>query len=95
MERIKDRLKMAVESGKMTREEAGEKYEEMEKEYDARSSQKEGKEQPKRLTRRDYAEAQAKMQKMVDDGEITEEQMNQRLAQMRRAIGEQNRGKRE
>jgi hypothetical protein len=94
MERIGERLKMAVESGAMTRVEAGEKYAEIEKEYDARSSSKDG-EKTKVLTRRDYAEAQAKMQEMVDKGEITEDQMRQRLAGMRKMLGEQNRGKRE
>ena len=94
MERIGERVKMAVESGAMTREEAGEKYAEMEKEYDARSSAKADAPQ-KRLTRRDYAEAQAKMQEMVDKGDITEEQMKQRLEQLRKMIGEQSRGKRE
>ena len=80
MERIGERLKAAVESGKMTRAEAREKFNEMEKEYDPRSSSKDG-EKTKVLTRRDYAEAQAKMQKMVDNGEITEEDMNKRLAE--------------
>ena len=94
MERIGERLKAAVESGKMTRAEAREKFNEMEKEYDPRSSSKDG-EKTKVLTRRDYAEAQAKMQKMVDNGEITEEDMNKRLAEMRSAIAEQNGRKRE
>jgi hypothetical protein len=85
MERIGERLKMAVESGDMTREEAGEKYSEMEKAYDARSSSKDAGES-RSITRQDYASAQAKMQGMVDKGEITEDQMNERLAVMRRMI---------
>jgi hypothetical protein len=87
MERIGERLKMAVQGGDMTREEAGKKYAEMEKEYDARSSSKDAGES-RRVTREDYAAAHAQMQAMVDKGEITEEQMNERLAEMRRMMGE-------
>jgi len=44
-------------------------------------------EKPRTVTRQDYAEAEAKMEKMVQDGEITAEQMQQRLAGMRKMIG--------
>jgi hypothetical protein len=40
--------------------------------------------------RRDYADAQASMQKMVDAGKITEEQMQQRLDRMKVAITAQS-----
>jgi sigma54-dependent transcription regulator len=40
----------------------------------------------KTITREDYAAAQAKMQAMVDKGEITEDQMNARLNRMRKMI---------
>ena len=39
------------------------------------------------ITRQDYAQAQATMQKMVDAGEITKEQMDARLVEMRKMIG--------
>jgi cell division protein FtsB len=41
----------------------------------------------KSITREDYAAAQAKMQAMVDKGEITQAQMDERLMGMRRMIG--------
>ena len=40
------------------------------------------------ITRQDYADAQASMQKMVDAGEITKEQMDGRLARMRKMFGQ-------
>ena len=39
------------------------------------------------VTRQDYAEAEAKMEKMVQAGEITAEQMRERLGEMRRMMG--------
>ena len=39
------------------------------------------------ITRQDYAQAQATMQKMVDAGEITKDQMDARLGEMRKMIG--------
>lgn len=86
MERIGGRLKMAVENGDMTREEAGKKYAELEQEYDAKSPAK--KEREVRWTRADYAAAQKEMQEMVDKGEITQEQMDQRLSEMRKMMGD-------
>jgi len=41
----------------------------------------------KTITREDYAAAQAEMQAMVDKGEITQAQMDERLMGMRRTIG--------
>jgi polyhydroxyalkanoate synthesis regulator phasin len=75
------RLKTAVESGKMTREEAGEVYGVM--------MDKAGSGKTKQMTRKDYAEAEAKMKKMVAAGEITQEQMTIRLNEMREAIARQ------
>ena len=77
------RLKMAVENGDMTREEAGKKYAELEREYDAKNERA-----ARRVTRADYAAAQKQMQEMVDKGEITQEQMNQRLSEMRKMMGD-------
>ena len=49
-----------------------------------------GDEDEQDAARRDYADAQASMQKMVDAGEITEEQMQQRLDRMKVAITAQS-----
>ena len=40
------------------------------------------------FTKKDYREALAKMQEMVNAGEITREQMQQRLDRMKKAMGE-------
>ena len=58
----------------------------MEKAYDGRSSSKDAGES-RRITRADYAAAQTKMQAMVDKGEMTQAQMDERLGAMRRMIG--------
>jgi polyhydroxyalkanoate synthesis regulator phasin len=43
----------------------------------------------KGITRKDYAQAQAKLKWMVAEGEITEQQMREKLGEMRLMIGKQ------
>ena len=82
--KIRARLDAGIESGRITEDQAVEIY--IERMEEQGSGEK--KETPRRtVTRQDYAEAQAKMQKMVETGEITAEQMRERLAAMRKMIG--------
>ncbi|MDE0959075.1 MAG: hypothetical protein OSB12_10625, partial [Planctomycetota bacterium] len=90
-ELIRARLEKGIEAGKITEDQAVEIYIEMMEEGQQDSEEQgsgEKKEtRQKAVTRQDYAEAQAKMEKMVEAGEITAEQMQQRLAGMRKLIG--------
>jgi polyhydroxyalkanoate synthesis regulator phasin len=78
--RVYARLAMGLESNKLSESEAiailGER---------AKAIYEEEQGQPS-ITRKDYADAQAVMQKMVDAGEITQEQMDARLIEMRKMI---------
>ena len=90
--KIRARLDAGIESGRITEDQAVEIYIEMREEEGQRDSeQKEAGEEKdssqRRVTRQDYADAQAKMEKMVEAGEITREQMRKRLAGMRKMIG--------
>ena len=88
---IRARLEEGIAAGKITEDQAVEIYIEM-MEEGQQDSEEQGsgvkKETRQRsVTRQDYAEAQAKMEKMVEAGEITAEQMRERLAGMRKMIG--------
>jgi hypothetical protein len=79
LSKFKERMIAAIEDGTMTETEVDDvwaAYKKMNFEDD----------EPQ-FTRQDYAEAQAKMQKMVDAGEITRAQMKTRLGEMRSMIG--------
>jgi len=76
----KDRLDAAVKSGMMSAEEARDLWgTHMERDGQGEKS----------ITRKDYAQAEAKMKKMVAAGEITAQQMKKRLGEMRLMIGKQ------
>jgi thermostable 8-oxoguanine DNA glycosylase len=79
--RVYARLAMGLENKKLSESEAITILDERTK---AIYEQKQG--QPE-ITRKDYADAQAAMQKMVDAGEMSKEQMDARLIQMRQMIG--------
>jgi polyhydroxyalkanoate synthesis regulator phasin len=80
--RVYARLAMGLESGRLSVDEALAILEE-------RSiAIHEGEQGQPSITRQDYANAQTAMQKMVDAGEITKEQMGARLARMRKMIGQ-------
>jgi len=78
--RIYKRLAMGVESEKLSVNEALAILEERAIEIYG------GVQDKRRAARQEYADAQAAMQKMVDAGEITEDQMNARLKRMREMI---------
>jgi len=78
------RMNAAVEEGTMTVEEVKEVWTVYKKMTD------DGKEE--QITRQDYANAQAKMQQMVDKGEITQAQMDAKLVEMRMMIGKSKSG---
>ncbi|MEC9477251.1 MAG: hypothetical protein VX764_09455 [Planctomycetota bacterium] len=88
---IRARLEEGIAAGKITEDQAVEIYIEMMEEGQQDSDEKQAgdeKEPPQRtFTRQQYADAQARMEKMVEAGEITAEQMKQRLGEMRKRIG--------
>jgi ABC-type sugar transport system ATPase subunit len=79
--RVYARLAMGLEGGKLSVTEALAILSERSKAIYEGEQDKPG------ITRQDYADAQSEMQKMVDAGEITKEQMDARLARMRKMIG--------
>ena len=82
-EGIKRRIEAGVKSGKMTREEADAKYEEIKKAMGGYS---------KRVGREDYSEAACEIREAVAAGKITKEQGREKLAAIRKQIGEKKEG---
>jgi len=82
-EGIKRRIEAAVESGQMTREEADAKYKEIRLRMAGQADRS-----AKTISREDYAAAAEKIRKAIAEGKITEEQGRERLAAMRKMIGE-------
>jgi len=83
------KIRMAIANGEMTEEEGKLKYaatvQRVKKRMAGRGNDADGK---RTFTKKDYREALAKMQEMVNAGEITREQMQQRLDRMKKAMGE-------
>ena len=75
---FKERINAAVKRGAMSSEEVRQVW---------GIHKRISKQTSKTITREDYAAAQAEMQAMVDKGEITQAQMDERLMGMRRTIG--------
>jgi thermostable 8-oxoguanine DNA glycosylase len=80
------KMQKMVEDGEITAEQMQQRLAGMRKMM-GRPSEKEETSQ-RTVTRQQYAEAEAKMEQMVKDGKITAEQMQQRLASMRKLIGD-------
>ena len=76
-------IRAAVSNGEMTPEEGREKYAAAEE----RIKQRMGGDNSKTMTKEDYAQGVAKMNRMVKAGEITREQMEARLNRMKKAMG--------
>ena len=76
-------IRAAVSNGEMTPEEGREKYAAAEE----RIKQRMGGDNSKTMTKEDYAQSVAKMNRMVKAGEITREQMEARLNRMKKAMG--------
>ena len=76
-------LRAAVSNGEMTPEEGKAKYAAAEE----RIKQRMGGDNSKTMTKEDYAQGVAKMNRMVKAGEITREQMEARLNRMKKAMG--------
>jgi len=76
-------LRAAVSNGEMTPEEGKAKYAAAEE----RIKQRMGSNKSKTMTKEDYAQGVAKMNRMVKAGEITGEQMEARLNRMKKAMG--------
>ena len=75
---LKERMNAAVKNGVMTKEDVLQIWS-MHKTMSEQAS--------KVLTRADYAQAQAKMQAMVEAGKLTQAQMTEKLSAMRKMIG--------
>ena len=76
-------IRAAVSNGEMTPEEGKAKYAAAEE----RIKQRMGSNKSKTMTKEDYAQGVAKMNRMVKAGEITREQMEARLNRMKKAMG--------
>jgi len=76
-------IRAAVSNGEMTPEEGKAKYAAAEE----RIKQRMGSNKSKTMTKEDYAQGVAKMNRMVKAGEITGEQMEARLNRMKKAMG--------
>ena len=86
IERIHERLLMGIESGRVTAEQALQILEERTTAV-YENGVAEVKEQTRaRMTKADYDEAVSKMLRMVKSGEITREQMEQRLTRMKEMV---------
>ncbi|MBL7188128.1 MAG: hypothetical protein ISS70_17535 [Phycisphaerae bacterium] len=86
------RIKAAVEAGKMTREEAREKLAGFRRRMEMIEQAERGE---KRISREDYARAEADLKKLVAEDKISEEDAKARLNGLRKIIAEQGeRGKR-
>ncbi len=81
------RIKAAVEAGKMTREEAGEKLEGFRRRMEMAAEQ--GERGERSITVEEYKRAEAKMRKMVEDGKAKPEDVERRLIEMRKMMAEQ------
>ena len=84
-EGIKKRIEGAVKSGKMTREEADAQYKEIRKRMAG-----EGKGDSKRISHEEYRKAEGEIHKAIAAGKLTKEQGRERLAAMRKMIGEKS-----
>lgn len=96
---VRKKLGEAVEAGRISREEAGERYraaeEGLKKRMAAARDQdgehKGGQEQRRRrIAREDYARAEAEMRKAVADGQIAPARARARLQAMRKMMGDQD-----
>ncbi len=75
-------IKEAVASGKMTTEEGKAKFADTVEAVKQRMMASKSKDKSKKITKEEYAQAKAKMLRMLKSGEITREQMQQRLDRM-------------
>ena len=73
-----------VKAGEITKEQMQQRLDRM-KQDGSRKQRKTGNDGERRMSRADYAEAVEKMTKMVENGTITREQMQQRLDRMKQA----------
>ena len=78
-------MEKMVEASYYSREHMRQRLDEMRKMIGRSSEPKESSQRT--VTRQDYAEAQAKMEEMVEAGEITAEQMRERLARLSKMSG--------
>ena len=84
------KIRMAIVDGEMTEEEGKLKYAATVQRVKKRMAGAKGSEAvgKRTFTKEDYKQASAKMARMVKAGEITREQMQQRLNRMKKAMGE-------
>ena len=87
-------IKEAVASGEMTPEEGKANYADTVEAVKQRMMASKSKGKSKQITKEDYDEAAAKMARMVKAGEITREQMQQRLDRMSQAEASKDDGQR-
>jgi beta-lactamase regulating signal transducer with metallopeptidase domain len=89
--KVKKELAAAVEAGEISREDAARRYEDAQKairERMAAGRRQRGGER-RRITREDYARAEAELRTAVAEGRVSEEDARARLQGMRKMMGEQ------
>ena len=92
LEKVGAEIKEAVANGTMTPEEGKAKYAETVEAVKQRMMGAKSKDKSKLITKEAYVEASAKMARMVKAGEITREQMQERLEAMGSVMRESARG---
>ena len=81
------RIKAGIRQGRMTREEAGKQLEGFRRRMEMA---KRGERGERRITVEEYRRAEEKMQKMVEEGKAKPEDVERRLIEMRRMMGQQS-----
>ncbi len=89
--KVKKELGVAMEAGKISKEDAIKKYQAAEKAVKARMAHARGE---KSITVEEYKRAEAKMRKMVEEGKAKPEDVRRRLIEMRKMMGERKGGER-
>jgi polyhydroxyalkanoate synthesis regulator phasin len=98
---IETEIHEAVNAGKMSREDAHRKLEGLKREIFGQhleKSNESGGREHRRFSHEDFRRAEAELEKLIDQGKISQEDARKRLDQMRRAMaqqGERERGERE
>jgi beta-lactamase regulating signal transducer with metallopeptidase domain len=92
--KVKKQLGELFEAGKISKEEAAKRFVSAQKDIKERMVAGRRQSGPKRLTVEEYKRVEAKMRKMIEDGKAKAEDVERRLIEMRKMIGERGEGER-
>jgi len=90
--KVRKELGAAVEADRISKEDAAKRYEAAKKGIQKRMAAGRSQRGSKRITREDYARAEAELRKAVAESKISGEDARARLAGMRKMIGEKSEG---